>query len=285
MAIFFYQISEIKKKFGSLLSLLFNNAHIEFANISKKMVMSHFLDLFEDNRLEDFMDISNEDLAKQLFPNCIIDDRIGKDIGPVYWCGIQYMNIFMNYRIPLRVLFLLCPLQVMIGKFEIYHEMNEIELCKDFLKNELENVSILKYFRKEKGLSVRSLSFLTNIPYSTIRYYEKKNVNLFEASLINTAAINFTLQIDSCFFRKKSSFLPINYQLLQSTDFLECFKEIYANFTNKELGNSDIIIKQSTGILIINGGEIILDKNVFEVLLSKAIDKYLQKYLEINLVF
>lgn len=296
MNINFYQTYEIKKKFGALLSLLFHGAHLEFSNITKKLIDSSFLDLFENNQLELFMDKSNEELVKELFPNSIINTEITNDIGPLYWSGIQYMNIFFNYRIPLKVIFLVCPLDNMVNKYDIYHEMNEKNLCDDFIKNEYQNNSILKKLRKDRNLTVRELSLLTQIKETTIRYYELNNNNLFEASSNNINSLMTTLDVDPIFFKKKSAYIPTNYNLLHNEEFLDCVKDVFSRLYNKKTQYFEInlvknVSEQSQASntsftsLIINNKEMVIDDKTLLSILSLSLDEYISKNLNTNLVF
>ena len=293
----FYTFSELKKKFGTLLSALYHNANIELDNISNMLVTSSFLDMFENNQFDDYMTMSINDIIKQLFPNVII--REGReDIGELYWSGIQYINIYLNYRIPLRTIVLLCPLKEMCRKYDVYHEMNEIELCKDFLQNEYKTVSILRFFRKKQGYSVRDLSILSDVPVSTIRSYEESNDNFYKASHDIMLSLQNALLIPHSICSRKTRFTPFTYSLLTNNDFVECIKEPVSNYLNKSINTIGVSFdstKSATAdatIYFDANASIVVDNKMFFLtdlllnsLLSKATDIYLNKYLGTNLVF
>jgi transcriptional regulator with XRE-family HTH domain len=300
MEISFVEISDIKRKFGNLLSNLHNNAHIALENISDAMVNSNFLDIFENGDIEEFLSQDNNDIIKSLFPNVIISNNINNDVGALYWSGIQYINIFLNYRIPLRIIFLTCPLSKMVNKFDIYHEMNEIELCNDYLKNEFNNVSILKYFRKKKGLSLRQLAEISSISETTLRYYESNNSNFFNASYKNITLLSNTLDINKSFLSNKSTFVPSFISLLTNKYFLlELSRSIgdtylkgkYPNIriefykNNKATSGEAYLFINDYPHLSFDNKDYYIDQSLFKELLSNALDKYVKNNLVNNLVF
>lgn len=300
MELNFINISELKTKFGKLLSYLFHNANLELDNINDKLLSSSFLDMLEDNRLNEFISMPLEVMTRELFPKVEQSLDSNNDIGEIYWAGLQYMNLFLNYRIPLRTLFILCPLKEMVVKFTIYHEMNEIELCKDFMKDNYINNSILKYFRNLKRLSVRELSILSGVAEPTIKYLEDNNNNFYNATNKTLDSICRVLNIDMTFLKRKSQFLPVTYNLLNNKEFVVLLSivigEYYLNgyspdlsikfYKEKDLNKGQAyLIINNYPVLIINGKERLVDDNVFKGLLDLTIDRYLEKYIDTTLVF
>lgn len=300
MELNFVNISDLKIKFAKLLSYLFHNANLELDNINDKLISSSFLDMLEDNRLNEFLSMPLEVMTATLFPK--IEQIYGdnSDIGELYWSGLQYMNLFLNYRIPLKTLLILCPLKEMVNKFQIYHEMNEIELCKDFLNNEYKNTSILKYFRNAKKLSIRELSFLSGVPEPTIKYIEDNNENFYNATNKTLDSICRILNIDPVFAKRKSSFLPVTYTLLSNKEFVTLISVVIGEYYLKghspnlsiqffkdkslDVGQAYLIINNYQS-LIINGKETIIDDEVFNGILDLTVDRYLKKYIDVTLVF
>ena len=300
MQISYQKIGDLKTKFGSLLSYLFFTVHLNIENISHALVSSSFLDILEDNQFDKFIGMSNKDVLEMLFPEAKeIENESINDIGKLYWSGIQYMNIFLNYRIPLRQIFLTLPLSEMINKYDVYHEMNEIELCKDYLKNEYLNNSILKYFRKEKGITVRQLSVLTSISESTIKYLENNNENFFNLSTKYSVALSDTLNIDSSFCKKKSNFVPCTYDFLSNESYLVNLSIAIGKYLNNPFPNLRIKLYKEkmsnkgeaflyingTSYVVINNQDIYIDDSLLTQLFSMGLDEYLLESLNTNLVF
>lgn len=300
MELNFIEISSLKVKFAKLLSYLFHNANLELDNINDKLLSSSFLNMLEENRLKEFLSMPFEVMTSKLFPKVEQTLSDNNDIGEVYWSGLQYMNLFLNYRIPLRTLFLLCPLRDMVNRFRIYHEMNEIELCKDFLRNEYVHNSILKHFRNSIGLSVRELSLLSSVPEPTIKYLEDNNDNFYNATNKTLDSLCRILNIDPIFVKRKSSFLPVTYELLNNKEFVVLVSIVIGDYylkghkpnlsikfykdKNLDKGQAYLIV-DNYPTLLINGKETIIDDDVFKSILDLTIDRYLNQYIDTTLVF
>lgn len=300
MELNFINISDLKVKFGRALSYLFHNANIELDNINEKLINSNFLDLLEENKLNEFLSMPLEVVAAKLFPKVEQSYYSNSDIGEIYWAGLQYMNLFLNYRIPLRTLFILCPLKEMVDKFTIYHEMNEIELCKDFMKDNYVNRSILKYFRNSKHLSVRELSVLSGVAEPTIKYLEDNNNNFYNATNKTLDSICRILNIDSTFLKRKSLFLPVTYNLLNNKEFVVLLSIVIGKYylngdspnlsikfykeNNLDKGHTYLFVNNYPS-LFINGKERLIDNDVFKGIIDLTIDQYLEKYIDTTLVF
>lgn len=300
MELSFIEISELKKKFGNLLSLLFFDNHIREENISEALINSSLLDLLEDNKLNDFMSLSIEKMANTLFPGLQLIRSESNYVDEFYWSGIQYMNIFLNYRIPLKTIILLCPVQDMVKKYDIFHEMNEIELCKSFLENEYKNKSILKEFRKKRNVSARQLSMLCNVSEISIKHIESDNNYFYNASSTNVNSILDALGIDRVFSKKKSSFVPVTYGLLCNETFVVLLSKVIGKYYLKSsspnlsirfykdkqlnVGEAYLFIEGSSFIYL-DGKEKYIDEVIFQKMLDVAIDEYIEQNLKNNLVF
>lgn len=299
MRVDFIDIRDFKKKFARLLSLMFHGANLSFEHISEKLIVSSYLDSFEDDGVYVFMDTSNEDIVRSLFHGVIVLDRGYQDIGPIYWAGIQYINLFLNYRIPLKVLFIMCPLKEMVNKYDIYHEMNEIELCKDFMNHEYINTSLLQHYRSRNNLSVRELSYLSKIPKPTIRYIEMNNNNLYSTSNETINVLSSIFDVPSYIFNRKSSFLPLSYNLIYSEEFNSYLKEVISEYLNKDIKSLVIefekpneykdgacyLVFESDNYIYLNKKLYHLSKGVLRQLLSLSIDRYIENNSTITLAF
>ena len=250
---------DIKEKFGHIISKLFYGAKIDIENINYKILSDDFFDFFEKNDLS-FLGEQYQTIAKQLFNANIINET--NNTNPLYWAGIEYMNICLNLFIPLKQVVLLCPLQEMINHYDIYHEMNDIEILKEFLNNEYKR-SILKNARKLRNVTINELSVLTNISSQTLKYYEKSNDNLFNASFINIEKIARALDLSLSIFKRKSSFVYINKNLLENNDYISTLKGIIKKYYN--IKENDFIFElKETALIKYGKKQIIIDSELFK---------------------
>lgn len=213
----FINITLLKRKFATALAKIHAFANIPLENINEKIIESPFFNFFEENDVTRFLNMSSEDICYELFKARFIEDD-DDIVDPVYWAGLQYMNIFLNFQLPLKTIFLLCPLNEMVEHFDVYHEMNDIEVYKLF-ESKYFKQSILAKLRKERDYSVRQLSDITGISQATLRYYELNNFNLYSASHETIINISATLNVSTIFFSRYSGFIPFSKNLINDHDF------------------------------------------------------------------
>lgn len=289
----YVNVSLMKRKFANLLSSLYHQANIELANISDKFTYGDYFDSLENNNLSN-LSKSIDTIIYDLFKAPLLLESI-RDVGPIYWSGIQYMNLFLNYSIPIRTLFLICPLDQMAAHYHIYHEMSEIQFCEMFIKTYYSK-SILKLLRKEKRMTVSELSVLTKISIPTINYYESKNDNLFNASYRNISEISKVLGVSEIFFKKESDFVPISEYLIQDIDFIKSFSKVtnnYFNIKNNQLITIDpieeVIVPYLTisnpNYLYLEKKKIIIDDDLLLLLLKTAVSDMKATYSWKSLLF
>lgn len=185
------------------------------------------------------------------------------------------MSICLNKRIPLKQVMLLCPLEKMLQYFKIYHEMNDLELINKFMEDDYPQ-SILRKLRKMRYLTVKELALTTGIPELTIKYYEKSNNNLFNASFENISNICKVLHFPDTYFIRYSKFIPYTYMLFEDSKiFNELTLKIDVFYNNKlaEYSFDGLLVKRITN----NKSEY-----VSELYLSSAINEVLNEYSKTN---
>lgn len=279
----FIDLQFIKTKFATLLSKLYFSASIEMDNISDKIIDSSYFDFFEENDIDGFLKKNYEDICFELFG--VKFNKDVEDIGPIYWSGIQYMNIFFNYQIPLRTIFLIWPLKIMSAHYAKYHEMNEIELCKEFKKC-FDNTSIVKELRNRANLSTRQIAELTGIDFSSVRYFENDNTHLFRSPTFVSNLLANALGVDNVFFKNKSSFLPLSVNLIDDSGFLKkvgfYLKSLYISeplddikITYSHLNEKPYLLLSSPSILFGRKRTINVEDNVLKMVFYNVISELL----------
>lgn len=258
--------SYIKDKFSNLLSKLVGDAKLSCNEITDRLIESDFLDMFEKNDISPFYDKSYEALIYDLFQKEVVfSNELETDI---YWCGIQYMNLFFNKRIPLKQLFVLCPLQEMRKYYNVYHEQNESKLIDVFMKKEYSN-SILKVLRVKRGYSFRQLSLLTDISENTLKYYEI-NDNLYKASFANVSRILFILNYSDSITKRKSDYVPSFVSLLENND----IKPNFEAFIHEYYNTKDKVEYKLDGFWLMGKKKRLINKKTVDLAILYAIDQY-----------
>lgn len=257
----------IKNKFATLLSKMVTDGGLSYNEITNKLIEDNFLDCFETNDIKEFYDKSYESIIYSLFKKeCVYHEGIDP---VVYWCGLQYMNLFLNKRIPLKQLLILCPLSKMESYYKTYHELNDSKFIDVFMKKEYSN-SILKQLRNNRNYSIRELSLLSSISPNTLKYYED-NHNLYKASFSNIIKLLNILDYSDSVVKEKTCYIPPSFSsLLKIKEIKKFFNEYIHMFFNT---NDDIEYNLGVFWLKSNRNKKI-DKEIVDSAIVFAIEKY-----------
>lgn len=258
--------SYIKNKFATLLSKMVTDAKLGYNEITDTLIDNDFLDCFEKNDISIIYDKSYEAIIYNLFRK---ECSYSESIDPVvYWCGEQYISLFFNKRIPLKQLFLICPLKQMETYYDIYHEQNESKFIEMFIEKNYKE-SILKKLRKKRAYSARELSILSSISINTIKYYEN-NSNLYKASFENINKILSVLNYSDSLVKEKTNYVPSFISLIN-------IKEIKTNFDKyiSYFNNSNIETEYINGDFWIKGKQRkLIERKVVDAAIVYAIENY-----------
>lgn len=286
-------LGALKKKFAILISKLENDCSLTLDVINEKIINDPFFDFLENNQANRFMEESYSLIVRRLFNMDVLFDNETK-YDQTYWAAYQYLNIALNLLIPLRTIFLLCPLKEMVAHFTIYHEMNEFLLVKEFLDNEYHR-SILKKLRLAKNISADKLAKLTGISVDTIHYLEDNN-HLYRTSFTNINNLSTALDCSLIFFKKEMNISVISRYLYQDSDFQNIFSDetktilrdsnlkiIYdylnENDIKEQLKNGDVLtVNTATMYYKKNSSSfsrVPFDQNLLDSIIRKSIRRYL----------
>ena len=216
----FVDLTRFEETFATMLSSFHVDAGLSLDHISQKIIETDYFDFLEKNDWDAFDAYCArpyQAMLKDLF-RFDFNRELSFEKGAVYWAGLTYMKAFLNYRIPLKQLFLLCPLQQMVRYFDPYHEMNFLRICEKLLHEDCRQ-SILKSLRKGRKITVPQLSFLTGISKATLLYYELDNDHLFKASSDNVLTLARILKTNPSIFYRRSFFNPISRFLLRDPEY------------------------------------------------------------------
>lgn len=288
-----FDSSNLINKFASLLSNLFHSAKLSLENINETIVTNDFFSFDSEDNINGFITTENAVIAEEIFNARFLFD--GADYDPLYWAGQMYLKISFNMQIPLQQIFLLCPLEHMVSHFTIYHEMNDLEMIKEYMTNE-HNRSILKLLRDKSSLSIRQLSDLSLIKDVTLRYYEK-NSNLFNASNETINTLSNVLGISKCLILRRSSYQPVFDMYFEDDSFKSLLKNniydfykiknlpFYANALLNEVKDENYVFVGSINMIKNKNRITIIENGIYKALLQKTINEYLKANEFKELVF
>lgn len=213
----------IKEKFSSLIVKLHDVGFTDEL-ITYKMIKDPFFLCFERNEYLSFLRTPMEEIISRVFGRKNVLLEYDKAVvSEYYWAGNMYFSLLNDYHVPLQKLFLIWPLSRMVAKFDPYHEMPISALYRNYVAEEKET-GIFKALKSLSLISNRELSVLTGISENTLRtYYD--NSKLFNASFENISLLSEALCVNSCIFKKNSSFVMINDYLFKDEQFLSAFKQ------------------------------------------------------------
>lgn len=244
-------VLKLKRRFGQFLSKAHHLCHISLDAMNAVLLQSNALDAFEQNSIEFFLDGSLEGFIEKVF-GCRYLENDKEETGPVYWAGIQYMNILLNLRVPLKQAFIICPLPKMASFYEPYHEMDESRLLKEY-EYLSEETSILKELMRREGMSIPQLSIASNLAKTTLRSYCLSNEKLFKASYDSLEAIRKALGVSSAYFQRQTDFLPFSETLLNDDAFKSNLAKALGQYFNADLEHLEIAFEKKEGNALILG--------------------------------
>ena len=204
--------------FGMLLSDLYQFG-LPTKWIGFNLALSSFLRPLEENDFDIVEKRLGYQVAKDVFGKEVWNMYPEKDVAELVWAGYSYIAIHLNTNIPLRTLLLQLDLEEMLTLYPVFHEMNEIEIVKEY-KIRFASRSVLRKLRQWKRYSVSELSATTGIKARTIIYYEESAEHLAGASYETTASLAKALNVDDALFLTKSQSVPMSYSLFASDEFL-----------------------------------------------------------------
>ena len=219
---------QIKSKLGHLLSVLADNG-ITNESITETVLMHPYFDLLESSDPMSFLRDEIPQICRDIFKFDPYFDAKTTLISDYMWAAEAYLSLTFNLLMPLKQIFLLCPLDEMLKHYYVYHEKG-LDAFVRFFKEHYQTVSILKTLRLNKGLSLRQLSVLSSVNVQSLLIYESNNQKLFNASHATIESLATSLHVSLSFFRKRSCFVPFGFFLLDISSYRETFIQVVADY-------------------------------------------------------
>ena len=158
--------------------------------------------------VRDLEERSDSSFLNRITSTQIVEEIYGKDIDKAVlnnrsdisiWVGEAYIRLFFKYHKSFAYLFLYFPIDEMLNRYTIYHEMDWTQLYELF-KEKTSKKTLLKSLIEKRNISVNKLSVISNISQATLQYYCESDERLYLASFKHINALSFALNINSNIF-------------------------------------------------------------------------------------
>lgn len=142
--------------------------------------------------------ISNQALSKSLFPELDINLEEIPIHNQCLWVAESYLRIQQASKLTFEAIFLYCPISKMFNYFDLYHEMDFIQIINEF-NSLFEKQSIFSLLLKKFHYSLNYVSEQTGLSYDTLyslksRRRDIKKINI--ESLIRIANV-FNVRLET----------------------------------------------------------------------------------------
>jgi len=185
---------DIIRCLASLISYGINNNY-SYSFIEENILCSSFINNLENNKFD--INKSYEEYINEIYGINILKADISYK---ALFISESYINLFFNSNKSFEYIFLYWPLDIFIGKYNIYHEMDYSNLESDFY-NIIKKEPLLKRLAKVKGIYLKDISKLTSININTINKYARDD------KYINNASINNIYKLAKLFNVKENIFI------------------------------------------------------------------------------
>lgn len=263
-----------KDKFSSFINDLYVKNGLTLNSITDKLIESDLLDLSNEDNIQKLLEFEYEDFVYCLFKEHaknLSNDKLAELI----WSANSYLTISFNTLTPIKRVLLFCPLDRMVSLYDVYHEMNDIQLV-DYFKKEIIKYNPLKALREKRGFTLHELSVLSGITTNTLKYYEKCE-NLSNVSVKNIDGLAKSLMVDNCIFIKEEKIAIYDlYNVAYNEKILRFMRDFLFMYYQKYIENISLL---PVFEIEINNKKIYPKDIVFERAYNYAVKRYI-KYEE-----
>lgn len=214
----FYQ-EDIINRLGAIFTYGLNKSY-SFKAIEEKVVATHFIDRLENNEYD--IESKIEEIVEETF-NIILNETIDISFKGLF-IAESYFKLFLFFNRSFEYLFLYWPLEELVNKYSLYHEMDFSNLRKDFdLKRQ--QTTLLKKLCLERNIKLSEISKLTGLNINTLKRYNESD------KYLNAASYEAIHRLSSLFKVKENIFSAnLNVYLDQSIYLSDKSNDDYRNY-------------------------------------------------------
>lgn len=222
--------------------------------IEKKICDSFFVRMLEEHNDDSFIYNSNifkviDDIYLVSSSNVIKEDTLSMN-SLCLWLGEAYVRLFFKFAKSFSFIFLYFPLSTTIQAFNIYHEMDFVQLY-DLFEELINKETILNKLLKKRSISKEQLSILSGINKNTISNYSRSNDNIYFSNYHNLFIISKILDVNINVFASNIMNKPSESMYLYNKEDEEYRRKLgllFAEYYIKEIRDAHYIYDTVNGI-------------------------------------
>ena len=168
------------------------------------------------------------------------------------WVGEAYIRLFFKYQKSFEYIFLYIPLEDMLHRFDVYHEMDWSQLYEYFEEN-IKKTALLRKLIKTRNVSINKLSVMTGINATTLNYYCLDDNNIYKTNNSNLYLLSFALDVKiNIFSIVVHSFSNIDYVGVDKRDpvYLSFLGLLFASYYSLEISNANYVFNKDDNIFL-----------------------------------
>ena len=200
--IYYYDLKQRCIRKTATLFVMAVNSKIHLKVITKDFEDSVLIRQIENNDYTKIYDESIYDLYEEIFGFPYREENPFLNFNDAYWCGYVYANIFYRYQKPFSYIFSVLPLEFLMDKYPVYHEMDLGQIYEVFEESENKE-TVFGRLLKEKKISMAFLSRQTVISVNTLKKYKESNDNLYNGKFAILKKITDKLMVNDHLFLEK----------------------------------------------------------------------------------
>lgn len=168
-----------------------------YKNIEQRIINSKFIKDLENNEFD--VNKDNEDYIKETYSVNQISLRDSDFIMDSWFYAESYLKFFYKFKKSFSYIFLYFPIELMIEKYEVYHQMDYSQIT-DFFNKLTKKDTLLKMLCKTKKIKLTDLSRITDININTLKQYSLSNLKLYNAPYKNIYRLSQALNVNENIF-------------------------------------------------------------------------------------
>lgn len=193
-----YTYYDYLNKYQKVVTYLIANASkkgFAFPYIQRAIAYSDTFSEFEKSNVTSIAFDSVEKIYLNIFG--YQDSFEADDYGIYGWIGYAYIDLFLTYKVTFELMFYVLPIEEMINKYPVYHEMSITQL-RDVFQSRI-RYSLLDALLKAKQISTKRLAETSGVSESTLRAirYGSRNIDNLEFKSVIRIADTLNIKIES----------------------------------------------------------------------------------------